>query len=97
MFSGKSFVHASNSTEFTAHTASIAVVIFRASAVADRFCSFRVKGTCILCIPVQFLAGSSHAVIDVSCSRNTLRNIRCVSCDLGSDDAFFYVIQIRQA
>ena len=97
VFSGKCFVHASYGTEFTAHTASIAVVIFRASAVTDRFCSFRVKGTCILCIPVQFLAGSSHAVIDVSCSRNTLRNIRCVSCDLGSDDTLLGILHIRQS
>ena len=73
------------------------MVIFRTSAVADRFCSFRVKGTCILCIPVQFLAGSSHAVIDVSCTRNTLRNVRCVSCDLGSDDTLLGILYIRQS
>ena len=47
--------------------------------------------------PSPVSGGSSHAVIDVSCSRNTLRNIRCVSCDLGSDDTLLGILHIRQS
>ena len=69
MFSGKSFVHASNSTEFTAHTAGITVIIFRKTVITDCFCSYRIKCTFKLCIPVQNAAGICHLVIDITCMR----------------------------
>ena len=96
MFSCKSFVHASNSTEFTAHTAGITVVVLRKTVVADRFGCLRVEGAGKLCIPVKNTACISHLVIDISGVRDTFGDICRMGCDLGSDDSLFNIINIRK-
>ncbi len=89
VFAGQSLVHAADSTEFSAHTAGVTVVIFRTAAVTDCLGSFRIQCTGILFFPVQFLTGICHTVILVPGSRDPFGNVCCVSGDLGGNDALF--------
>ncbi len=73
------------------------MVILRSAAVPDGFCRLRIQGTGILGIPVQIPSGICHFVIYISCPRNTLCNIRCMSCNLGSNDSLLNIIYIRKS
>ena len=70
MFSGQCFVHTADSTELTAHTAGITVVIFRKTVITDSFGCFRIKSTVKLCIPVKDTAGICFSAMDIGLTRN---------------------------
>ena len=97
MFSGQCFVHTADSTELTAHTAGITVVIFRKTVITDSFGCFRIKSTVKLCIPVKDTAGICHLVIDISRMRDSFGNICRMGCNLGSNNSLFDIFYIRKS
>ena len=70
--------------------------MFGASVVTDGFGIFRVHGACPLGIPVQFPAGIPHFVIDISCMGDMFCDVSGMGCNSGSDNALFYIIDIRK-
>ena len=97
MFSGKCFVHTADSTELTAHTAGITVVIFRKTVITDSFGCFRIKSTVKLCIPVKYFSCVIHLKIPVSGMRYAFGNI-CSMCSYSCCyDTFFNVVKIRKS
>ena len=81
MFTVECLVHAAYSTEFAAHAAGIAVVIFRQTVIADCFGSFRIECTCKLSIPVEDTACICHFIINVSGMWDPFCNIGSVCSD----------------
>ena len=94
IFTCQSFIHAADSTEFTTHAAGVAVVIFRLAAVADGFCSFRIKCAGILFIPVQIAAGIGHTVVNIPGAGDSFGNISCMSCDFGGKDSLVGILYL---
>ena len=82
MLAGQSLVHTAYGAEFAAHTAGIAMIVLWQSVVTNSACSLWINSTGELRLPVQGAAGVRHLIIDVSGSRNSLRNISRMSRDL---------------
>ena len=53
IFSCQRFIHTADCAEFSTHTACIAVVIFRTSAVTDCSCCIRIQCACDTVLPSQ--------------------------------------------
>ena len=75
LFAVQGFVHAAYNAEFSAHVASIAVIVFRQAAFAQTTCRFGIKSADILGFPVQIPACRRYAVVDVARAWNPLRDI----------------------
>ena len=96
IFAGQCLIHTPHRTEFPAHTAGIAVILFRAAAVPDRFGRLRIQRALELCIPIEIPARVGHTVINLPCARDPLGNIRSMSSNFGRNDSLFHILYVGQ-
>ena len=72
------------------------MAILRRAAFKISPCLSRINGAGKHAFPVNPLPGSAHAVVDVSGTGNALRQVGCMGCNFGSNDAVLDILCIRQ-
>ena len=87
MLSIQRLVHTSDRTEFPTHRA--ALLDFRLSLIANALCRLGINGTLPLFLPIECSSCICHLIVQISCMRNMLCDVRRMSCDLGGYDPLF--------
>ena len=88
-------IHASDCAEFAAHRT--AILVLRSTAITYCLCGFRVDGAFPLLFPIKGTACICHGIVNISCVRNFLGNIRCMSRNARSNDALLHIVHIWQS